>query len=348
MSWSSARAANSATDGRAGPIGARASPAPAGAPAGALGGVVPGRVVTSPRGATDPSGVVAVPARSGAGAAAGGGGATSAVTGLFAHPATIAAGTSIETASTRTRWFTMIPPGLRWLPLLLRVGERMVLHTLPARPRRTLSALRPRRLPETREPVQRDADPARAMVDLVSDLVERLVQLERGQGPLEREPRPREESHGRARQDPRARRDTVEARPDRLARAPHVRRNAPAPGARVGRRDRLRSEDRVGGVRGERVVQAARERTQAVEGVQHARRGGFDDRAEPGGVDRLMLRPGGHDDVPKTAELLERPFPPAAVVRNVALEDGEGRRGARGRDVLDRPGDRGHVREADA
>src|SRR5947199_8166568 len=129
MSWSSARAANSATDGRAGPIGARASPAPAGAPAGALGGVVPGRVVTSPRGATDPSGVVAVPARSGAGAAAGGGGATSAVTGLFAHPATIAAGTSIETASTRTRWFTMIPPGLRWLPLLLRVGERMVLHT---------------------------------------------------------------------------------------------------------------------------------------------------------------------------------------------------------------------------
>src|SRR3989454_6771561 len=201
MSWSAARAATSATDGRAGPIGARASPAPAGAPAGALGGVVPGRVVTSPRGATDPSGVVAVPARSGAGAAAGGGGATSAVTGLFAHPATIAAGISIETASTRTRWFTMIPPGLRWLPLLLRVGERMVLHTLPARPRRTLSALRPRRLPEAREPVQRDADPARAMVDLVSDLVERLVQLERGQGPLEREPRPREESHGRARQD---------------------------------------------------------------------------------------------------------------------------------------------------
>src|SRR2546425_10140092 len=134
MSWSSARAANSATDGRAGPIGARASPAPAGAP----GGVVPGRVVPSPRGATDPSGVVAVPARSGGGAAAGGGGATSAVTGLFAHPATIAAGISIETASTRTRWFTMIPPGLRWLPLLLRVGERMVLHTLPARPGREI------------------------------------------------------------------------------------------------------------------------------------------------------------------------------------------------------------------
>src|SRR2546428_4484927 len=88
MSWSSARAANSATDGRAGPIGARASPAPAGAPAGALGGVVPGRVVTSPRGATDPSGVVAVPARPGAGAAAGGRGAPARVTGLLAHPAT--------------------------------------------------------------------------------------------------------------------------------------------------------------------------------------------------------------------------------------------------------------------
>src|SRR2546426_1917695 len=167
MSWSSARAANSATDGRAGPIGARASPAPAGAPAGARGGVVPGRVVASPRGATDPSGVVAVPARSGAGAAAGGGGATSAVTGLFAHPATIAAGTSIETASTRTRWFTMIPPGLRWLPLLLRVGERMVLHTLPARPGRAVSALRPRRLPEAGEPPQGDGHSAPAVCGLL-------------------------------------------------------------------------------------------------------------------------------------------------------------------------------------
>src|SRR2546422_632290 len=87
-----------------------------------------------------------------------------------------------------------------------------------------------------------------------------------------------------------------------------------------------------------------RERVQAA----HAREQRSLARAEPGGVDRLMLRPGGDDDVPKTAELLERPFPPAAVVRNVALEDGEGRRGARGRDVLDRPGDRGHVREADA
>src|SRR5438128_4044859 len=165
MSWSSARAANSATDGRAGPIGARASPAPAGAPAGALGGVVPGRVVTSPRGATDPSGVVAVPTRSGALVAAGDGGATSAVTGLFAHPATIAAGTSTETANAQIRWFTMIPPGLRWLPLLLRVGERMVLHTLLARPRRALGARRRRRLPEAAESAQRDADPIRAMVD---------------------------------------------------------------------------------------------------------------------------------------------------------------------------------------
>src|SRR2546425_3278091 len=98
MSWSSARAANSATDGRAGPIGARASPAPAGAPAGALGGVVPGRVVTSPRGATDPSGVVAVPARPGAGAGARGGGGTAPPAGLFPHPPTIAPGPHIATA----------------------------------------------------------------------------------------------------------------------------------------------------------------------------------------------------------------------------------------------------------
>src|SRR5438445_4187981 len=172
MSWSSARAANSATDGRAGPIGARASPAPVGAPAGALsGGVVPGRVVISPRGATDPSGVVAVPRRSGAPVAAGGRGATSAVTGLFAHPATIAAGTSTETANAQIRWFTMIPPGLRWLPLLLRVGERMVLHTLLARPRRALGARRRRRLPDAAASAKRDADPIRAMVDLVPDLV---------------------------------------------------------------------------------------------------------------------------------------------------------------------------------
>src|SRR5256885_7928340 len=101
MSWSSARAANSATDGRAGPIGARASPAPAGAPAGALGGVVPGRVVTSPRGATDPSGVVAVPARSGAGAAAGGRGAKAPVAGPFAPPPGLPPGPRDPTGQTR-------------------------------------------------------------------------------------------------------------------------------------------------------------------------------------------------------------------------------------------------------
>src|SRR2546422_5611166 len=100
MSWSSARAANSATDGRAGPIGARASPAPAGAPAGALGGVVPGRVVTSPRGATDPSGVVAVPGRSSGGGGGGGGGGASALGGGFAHPPTRHARDHIRTGRT--------------------------------------------------------------------------------------------------------------------------------------------------------------------------------------------------------------------------------------------------------
>src|SRR2546422_11295107 len=104
MSWSSARAANSATDGRAGPIGARASPAPAGAPAGALGGVVPRRVVTSPRGATDPSGVVAGPARPGAGGAARGGGGASPPAGPLAHPPAVAPGPSIETAGNRAPW----------------------------------------------------------------------------------------------------------------------------------------------------------------------------------------------------------------------------------------------------
>src|SRR2546425_11193660 len=110
MSWSSARAANSATDGRAGPIGARASPAPAGAPAGALGGGVPGRVVTPPRGATDPSGVVAVPARPGAGGAGGGGGGAAARAGPFPHPPTVAAGHRNEAGRTPAPWVTPIPP----------------------------------------------------------------------------------------------------------------------------------------------------------------------------------------------------------------------------------------------
>ena len=122
--------------------------------------------------------------------------------------------------------------------------------------------------------------------------------------------------------------EAVDARADRLARAPHVRRDARAPRVRVRRGDRLRSEGRVGGVRGERGVQAARERTQATQLGDHLRRAGAR-RAEP-------------------PQVLAEPGPPIAVVRDIALEDGEGRGGPRGRDVLDRAGDLGHVREADA
>src|SRR2546428_5477856 len=110
MSWSSARAANSATDGRAGPIGARASPAPAGAPAGALGGVVPGRVVTSPRGATDPSGVVAGAGRPGAGAAAGGGGGPVPPDGLLSPPPAGPPGAPPEEGRTTTPSVHNQPP----------------------------------------------------------------------------------------------------------------------------------------------------------------------------------------------------------------------------------------------
>src|SRR5712691_10902439 len=106
MSSSSARAANSAGAGRADPSGARGSEAP--------GGAVPGRVATSASGVTGGSGAAAAPERGGAGAAAARGGAeTSAVTVRFAHPATIAAGTSIEKANAQIRWFIMIPPGFR-------------------------------------------------------------------------------------------------------------------------------------------------------------------------------------------------------------------------------------------
>src|SRR5205814_3051678 len=88
-------------------------------------------------------------------------------------------------------------------------------------------------------------------------------------------------------------------------------------------------------------------RTEPTGGAEHARRGGMDDRVEPWRLDPLAAPPC-DDAVPETAELLERPGPPVAMVRDVALEDGEGRGGPRGRDVLDRAGDLGHVREADA
>src|SRR5437762_1273886 len=165
MSSSSARVANSATDGRAGPIGASVSGVTAGA-VGAPGVTVPGRVVASPRGATDPSGAGVPPARSGARVATGGGGETSAVTVRFSHPATSVAGTSIETARTPSRRFFMIPPGCRRLLRLLGVYERVALYATP----------------EPAESAQGDADPTRTMADLIPDLVERPVQLARGQG----------------------------------------------------------------------------------------------------------------------------------------------------------------------
>src|SRR5206468_6016402 len=145
MSSSSARVANSATDGRAGPIGASVSGVTAGA-VGAPGVTVPGRVVTSPRGATDPSGAVVPPARSGARVATGGGGETSAVTVRFSHPATSVAGTSIETARTQSCRFFMIPPGCRRLLRLLGVYEREALYATP----------------EPAESAQGDADPTRS------------------------------------------------------------------------------------------------------------------------------------------------------------------------------------------
>src|SRR5881296_1942290 len=81
----------------------------------------PGRVVTSASGVTGDSGAAAPPERGGAGAAARGGAETSTVTVRFAHAATIAAGTSIETANAQIRWFIMIPPGFRRFLLQLRV-----------------------------------------------------------------------------------------------------------------------------------------------------------------------------------------------------------------------------------
>ena len=81
------------------------------------GDAVPGRVVTSASGVTGDSVAAAPPERGGAGAAARGGAETSTVTVRFAHAATIAAGTSIETANAQIRWFIMIPPGSIRLPM---------------------------------------------------------------------------------------------------------------------------------------------------------------------------------------------------------------------------------------
>src|SRR5438034_1116774 len=94
---------------------------------------VPGRVVTSVSGVTGDSVAAAPPERGGAGAAARGGAETSTVTVRFAHAATIAAGTSIETANAQIRWFIMIPPGFRRFLLQLRVRWPPV-FTGPSRP----------------------------------------------------------------------------------------------------------------------------------------------------------------------------------------------------------------------
>src|SRR5437016_5260201 len=97
------------------------------------GDAVPGRVVTSVSGVTGDSVAAAPPERGGAGAAARGGAETSTVTVRFAHAATIAAGTSIETANAQIRWFIMIPPGFRRFLLQLRVRWPPV-FTGPSRP----------------------------------------------------------------------------------------------------------------------------------------------------------------------------------------------------------------------
>src|SRR2546428_1016566 len=140
MSSSSARAANSAGAGRADPSGARGSDVPGDAAPGddvpgdvVPGDAVPGRVVTSVSGVTGDSVAAAPPERGGAGAAARGGAETSTVTVRFAHAATIAAGTSIETANAQIRWFIMIPPGFRRFLLQLRVRWPPV-FTGPSRP----------------------------------------------------------------------------------------------------------------------------------------------------------------------------------------------------------------------
>src|SRR2546430_8418151 len=109
MSASSGLAANSTGAGRPDTSGVRGAGASDGA--GGPSGAVPGRVTISPSEATGRSAVGAPGELDGSGVAAGGGPKTSAVTVGFVHPATIIAGINIETASARTRWFVMIPPG---------------------------------------------------------------------------------------------------------------------------------------------------------------------------------------------------------------------------------------------
>src|SRR5437762_9104162 len=199
MSASSGLAANSTGAGRPDTSGVRGAGASDGA--GGPSGAVPGRVTISPSEATGRSAVGAPGELDGSGVAAGGGPKTSAVTVGFVHPATIIAGISIETASARTRWFVMIPPGfggcraLLWgrgppAPCLLR-GRSPTRSSSPCGPLHR----------EPVQPSQGHTDPGRAMVDLVPDLVQSLVQLEHAQDAIEREPRGRDKAHARARRD---------------------------------------------------------------------------------------------------------------------------------------------------
>src|SRR5947208_4978133 len=194
MSASSGLAANSTGAGRPDTSGVRGAGASDGA--GGPSGAVPGRVTISPSEATGRSAVGAP--GDGSGVAAGGGPKTSAVTVGFVHPATIIAGISIETASARTRWFVMIPPGfggcraLLWgrgppAPCLLR-GRSPTRSSSPCGPLHR----------EPVQPSQGHTDPGRAMVDLVPDLVQSLVQLEHAQDAIERELRGRDKAHARA------------------------------------------------------------------------------------------------------------------------------------------------------
>src|SRR5947208_9142826 len=197
MSASSGLAANSTGAGRPDTSGVRGAGASDGA--GGPSGAVPGRVTISPSEATGRSAVGAP--GDGSGVAAGGGPKTSAVTVGFVHPATIIAGISIETASARTRWFVMIPPGFGGCRALLWGRGPPAPCLLCGRsPTRSSSP----RGPLHREPVQPSqghTDPGRAMVDLVPDLVQSLVQLEHAQDAIEREPRGRDKAHARARRD---------------------------------------------------------------------------------------------------------------------------------------------------
>ena len=119
----------------------------------------------------------------------------------------------------------------------------------------------------------------------------------------------------------------AQAGPDGGAGAAHPFRDALTPGRRVLGREKLRREGTVARVRAERPVQGRGDDAQPRQRLEH------------------VLRRLGRLVGLKRPQLIENPAPPVAVARHETLEQSQGRPLPGRRSVLDRSGQRRHVRK---